>query len=465
MRPIPSTAPAPPPRTEGSERSGPPGGASPGDFAALLDQTTARTAPAEGPKTRPAIAEHRGGHREAARELRADGDAGETNAVAATAAGTDAPAPAQPAAAAPGAAPEAGTTESADPAMTQTAAAVGAVAAPAAAPAPAPASPAVTAASPAVTAAGTAVTAAGTAATAAVAAPPNGPAALAAEQAPIAGATQAEAPTAAPAAPAGTSAPMSPDAAPAAAQPATDGHRPGRNGSGEHRGRGDQPDAPAPAPLRPEPAAATPATAASAPADAPAATSASAPAPVAAATPAPATSPAAAPVPTAATSGPAGHVRTAPALTHASLHATVDRIHELVRISTTRGGARATLQLKPAELGAVDVRLRTTGEGLVATITAQDESGLAALQQAGAELRRNLEDRGVTLHRLDLQLGDASGGDRRGAGGAGSGAAQHGAGGTTAPHLPGSGDEPADDELTVVSAVAGSRIGLVDVRA
>src|SRR5215212_3352324 len=38
----------------GARAAGPPPPSGPGDFAALLDQTSARTAPAEGPKTRPA---------------------------------------------------------------------------------------------------------------------------------------------------------------------------------------------------------------------------------------------------------------------------------------------------------------------------------------------------------------------------------------------------------------------------
>jgi flagellar hook-length control protein FliK len=205
-------------------------------------------------------------------------------------------------------------------------------------------------------------------------------------------------------------------------------------------------------------------------ATAPAATTPHVPADAPAAPVAPATAPAAAlatataPAPVAPQAAPAA---AAPTLAGASLQATVDRVHELVRISTTRGGARATLQLRPVELGTVDVRLRTSHEGLVATITAQDDAGLAALQQAGAELRRNLEDRGVTLHRLDLQL--ANGG---GAGGTESSASEAGAGGRQAsarhsslPGLPGTDEEPADDELAAVSAVVTSRPGLVDVKA
>jgi flagellar hook-length control protein FliK len=92
-------------------------------------------------------------------------------------------------------------------------------------------------------------------------------------------------------------------------------------------------------------------------------------------------------------------------LSPAGTAAAVERIQDLVRIATLRDGhARATLQLKPAELGTVNVHLRTTADGLVATIGAQDAAALTALRHAGAELQQALQDRGVTLARIDLQL-------------------------------------------------------------
>ncbi|WP_027004953.1 flagellar hook-length control protein FliK [Conexibacter woesei] len=95
-----------------------------------------------------------------------------------------------------------------------------------------------------------------------------------------------------------------------------------------------------------------------------------------------------------------------PQLTKGSVVQTAERVQELVRIATTRAGnARATLQLRPEALGQVDVQLRTTKDGLVATIAAHDQAGLDALQNAAGELKRTLEDRGVQLHSLDLQLG------------------------------------------------------------
>jgi len=67
------------------------------------------------------------------------------------------------------------------------------------------------------------------------------------------------------------------------------------------------------------------------------------------------------------------------------------------------------LQLKPAELGTVNVHLRTTADGLVATIRAQDATALSALRHAGAELQQSLQDRGINLARIELGLSSGGG--------------------------------------------------------
>jgi flagellar hook-length control protein FliK len=152
-------------------------------------------------------------------------------------------------------------------------------------------------------------------------------------------------------------------------------------------------------------------------------------------------------------------------LTKASVVQTAERVQELVRIATTRNGhARATLQLKPEALGQVDVHLRTTREGLVATIAAHDQAGLDALQQAGTELRRLLEDRGVQLQSLDLQLNagaDSGFGTRRDASDAESSRS-----GAASSYGLGSDDEVVDEaELTLAPAPLTATSALVDVTA
>jgi flagellar hook-length control protein FliK len=153
-----------------------------------------------------------------------------------------------------------------------------------------------------------------------------------------------------------------------------------------------------------------------------------------------------------------------PQLTKGSVVQTAARVEELVRIATTRAGnARATLQLRPEALGQVDVQLRTTKDGLVATIAAHDQAGLDALQNAAGELKRTLEDRGVQLHSLDLQLGAGADsgfsnqGDAR--------QASSGPGGRSASY--GLDGEDADDELELtISRTPSVQLGeLVDVTA
>jgi flagellar hook-length control protein FliK len=152
-------------------------------------------------------------------------------------------------------------------------------------------------------------------------------------------------------------------------------------------------------------------------------------------------------------------------LTRASVLQTAERVQELVRIATTRAGnARATLQLRPEALGQVDVQLRTTRAGLVATIAAHDQAGLDALQQASGELRRTLADRGVELHSLDLQLGAGDNGftnqgDARQANSGRSGAASRGY------DLDEDDDVVAEDELTIATAPSTAAGALVDVTA
>ena len=81
-----------------------------------------------------------------------------------------------------------------------------------------------------------------------------------------------------------------------------------------------------------------------------------------------------------------------------------DHVHAMLRILEHRGQVQAQLTLHPAELGGVEVRLRQTAHGLMATVTADRADAAQVLQQAGADLRRALEAQGVQLAGLDIGL-------------------------------------------------------------
>lgn len=93
-----------------------------------------------------------------------------------------------------------------------------------------------------------------------------------------------------------------------------------------------------------------------------------------------------------------------------------ERVEALVRLATRHGAAEARMELHPQELGSVVVRLRMTSDGLSATFTASNPEAIPQLQQAGDDLRRSLEAKGLTLATLDVRAqGDDAGpaGERR----------------------------------------------------
>jgi flagellar hook-length control protein FliK len=81
-----------------------------------------------------------------------------------------------------------------------------------------------------------------------------------------------------------------------------------------------------------------------------------------------------------------------------------DHVRAMLRILQHRGQVQAQLSLHPAELGGVEVRLRQTAHGLMATVTAERADAAHVLQQAGADLRRALEAQGVQIAGLDIGM-------------------------------------------------------------
>lgn len=416
--------------------SPPPGSTS--DFAALLDQTSARTASAEGPKNRPAQPESR--NRDTAAPQ--DDTKGTTAAEATPAPGADPP-PAQPQPVADstrGLTPS-GTELSQDPALPGGESAH--VAAPVVADSTGGLTPSGAELSQGLGVVGEQAGPMVAATSGAVAMPGQ-----------VAGAAAAEAPVA------------DACAAPADGTPAGKLQIPAEllNAKADPNGgqakdfkNGDQPQRDLP----PAPTLPPTADAAAAPATTPAPPPALPAEPEAAVAPAPTVAPQAQPV--AMPQADVAVANRAPQLTRGSVVQTAERVEELVRIAATRAGnARAILQLRPAELGQVDVHLRTTRDGLVATISAHEQVGLDALQQAANELRRTLDDRGVQLHSLDLQLGTGNNGfsnqgDAR--------EASSGRRGAAASHGLGNDDPVAAEELTITHAPSVPAGALVDVQA
>jgi flagellar hook-length control protein FliK len=126
---------------------------------------------------------------------------------------------------------------------------------------------------------------------------------------------------------------------------------------------------------------------------------ASAPAPVAPATSA---APATAPATSVSAATPVPLARAAEAVEH------------VLRLASSRGVTHARIALNPADLGAVDVHIRSTAEGLVARVVAHSAEAVQTLQHAAGDLRRSLEEQGLNVMSLDIgQPGESGAGRAR----------------------------------------------------
>jgi hypothetical protein len=99
----------------------------------------------------------------------------------------------------------------------------------------------------------------------------------------------------------------------------------------------------------------------------------------------------------------------------------------LLHVAAERGVTHARLNLKPVELGGIEVRLQTSPLGVSAQLVADSPEAARMLAQAADDLRRQLEARDVTLLSLDVST---SGDQRR------EGSAEFGADGFGAGHSP-----------------------------
>jgi flagellar hook-length control protein FliK len=74
----------------------------------------------------------------------------------------------------------------------------------------------------------------------------------------------------------------------------------------------------------------------------------------------------------------------------------------LLHIASERGVTHARLNLKPVELGGIEVKLHSTPAGIHAQLIADSPEAARMLAQAGDDLKRQLSDRDVNLLSLDV---------------------------------------------------------------
>jgi flagellar hook-length control protein FliK len=84
------------------------------------------------------------------------------------------------------------------------------------------------------------------------------------------------------------------------------------------------------------------------------------------------------------------------------LHRAPHAVAQLLQVATERGISRARLQLRPADLGGIEIRLQSSSAGVTAQVVADSPEAAKLLAQAADDLRRSLERHDVTLLQLDV---------------------------------------------------------------
>jgi flagellar hook-length control protein FliK len=139
---------------------------------------------------------------------------------------------------------------------------------------------------------------------------------------------------------------------------------------------------------------------------------------------------------TAPTAGPRGSV---------GLEQLARTAEAAMQMAAGRGITRARLHLNPAELGAIEIHLRHSAAGLTARLVADSPEAVAMLQQASNDLRRQLEQAGISIIGLDIGARADDGAEQRSLAGAFAGRPEDGRPRGGGRHAPNRGRDALDD--------------------
>jgi flagellar hook-length control protein FliK len=132
----------------------------------------------------------------------------------------------------------------------------------------------------------------------------------------------------------------------------------------------------------------------------------------------------------------------APASYGVRLEQAAETVRATIAMAARQGSSSARIQLSPASLGGIQIHLQRTSDGLVARVIAEHPEAAQTLAQNGDDLRRSLQQSGMTLLRLDIESSD-----RRDP----SAQQQPGAGGASSRAVAGAGTNEDDGTLDAVS--------------
>jgi flagellar hook-length control protein FliK len=143
--------------------------------------------------------------------------------------------------------------------------------------------------------------------------------------------------------------------------------------------------------------------------------------------------PAATAAPTAATA-PATNAAAGPTAYGVRLAEAAEKVSNTIAMGARDGISVARIELSPESLGAIQIHLQHTPDGIVARVITEHPEAAQTLSQSGDDLKRQLQQNGTALLRLDIESSgqQRSGSDGQGGTAQGSGETDAGASGASA---------------------------------
>jgi flagellar hook-length control protein FliK len=82
------------------------------------------------------------------------------------------------------------------------------------------------------------------------------------------------------------------------------------------------------------------------------------------------------------------------------------KVSNMISLGVRNDTSVARIQLTPASLGAIQIHLQRTADGVVARVVTEHPEAAQTLAEHSDDLRQSLERSGTTLLRLDIETSD-----------------------------------------------------------
>ena len=100
---------------------------------------------------------------------------------------------------------------------------------------------------------------------------------------------------------------------------------------------------------------------------------------------------------------PAGNAASVPTAYGVRLAEAAEKVSNTIAMGARDGMSVARIELSPEYLGAIQIHLQHTPDGIVARVVTEHPEAAQTLSQGGDDLKRQLQQNGTALLRLDIE--------------------------------------------------------------